>query len=62
MVKDGHTQKTVVMPLALEERLIKYVRDMNDKERARQIPKRQQTDASIVASKALDEYLEKHGH
>ncbi len=62
MVKEGHIQKTIVMPVVLEDRLIAYVRERNDAERARKIPKRQQTDASTVICTALDKYLAKHGH
>lgn len=61
MVKDGHINRTIVMPVELDERLILYLQEINAQERERGIPKRQQTDGSKVAIRALEEYLEKHG-
>ncbi len=60
MAKEGHKHKTVVMSLEIEDRLIEYVQKMNKEERALQIPKRQQTDASSVISRALEEYFDNH--
>lgn len=57
MVKENHTQKTIIMPIALEDRLIDYVRKMRDNERTRSIPKREQSTESSVICLALHNYL-----
>jgi hypothetical protein len=61
MVKENHVQKTVVMPTALEERLIAYVQEMNKMQREAGMPKNQQTKGSQVICFALDAHLKNIG-
>lgn len=60
MVKENHVQKTIIMPTALEDRLIDHVREMKYNERIRSIPKREQSTESSVICRALVEHLAKH--
>ena len=60
MVKENHVPKTIIMSIEIEDRLIQHVQKMNTEERALRIPKRQQTNASSVINRALEEYFDNH--
>lgn len=57
MVKENHTQKTVIMPIALEDQLLEYVHKARSKARAEGIAPNQQPTASSVMCEALGDYL-----
>ena len=57
MVKENHTQKTVIMPTALEDRLIAYVHVKTCTERSAGNPRREQTTESKVVCDALSLFL-----
>ena len=58
MVKENHKQKTVIMPTALEDRLIDYVLERRKAERKVGIPHSQRTTESLFICEALDYYLQ----
>ena len=57
MVKANHTQKSVIMPTALESRLIEHVQACNNAERQAGTPRNQATTESSLVCLALDTYL-----
>ncbi len=57
MVKENHRQKTVIMPIALENRLIEHISAKNSTERRFGTPRSQQTTESKVICDALSLFL-----